>query len=203
MSTRITYDEAQLDRTLRIAFEDPDVFMVPKGIIRFDYGSTHAWRVNISRDKAKFVEYFYDGPSASIESGLRRAILFRHEILAAFPVTIEAHYKRVLDPKPESRISRHIEPGKLSQYVYWRATWHDTEYKRKTRNFSVTKLGEEEARRQALEAATRNHNPVPKRHILPDAHATESWRSMPRSEVERIASLNDYSARRNDTDGRT
>lgn len=198
MNTRIIYDEAQLDRSLRIAFEDSKVFMVPKGIIRFDYGSTHAWRVNISRDKAKFVEYFYDGPSGSIENGLRRAILFRHEILSSFPVTAERHYKRALDPKPENRISRHVEPGTLTQYVYWRATWHDAEYKRKTRNFSVAKLGEEQARRQALEAARDNHNPIPKRHILPDAHATESWKSMPRSEVERAASVNDYGSRESD-----
>lgn len=200
MNTHITYDEAQLDRTLRIAFEDPEVFMIPKGIIRFDYGSTHAWRVNIARDKAKFVEYFYDGPSGSLENGLRRAILYRHEILAAFPITIEMKYGRAMDSKPENRISRHIEPGRLTPYVYWRATWHDSEYKRMTKNFSVTKLGEEEARRQALETAARNHNPVPKHHILPDVHATESWRSMARSEVERIASLNDYTPRHNDSD---
>lgn len=104
MNTHITYDEAQLDRTLRIAFEDPEVFMVPKGIIRFYYGSTHAWRVNIARDKAKFVEYFYDGPSGSLENGLRRVILYRHEILAALPVTIEMKYGRAMDPKPENRI---------------------------------------------------------------------------------------------------
>lgn len=196
----VTYDEAHLDRTLRIAFENSEVFMVPKGIIRFDYGSTHAWRVNIARDKAKFIEYFYDGPSGSVENGLRRAILYRHEILASFPVTIERQYKRALDPKPENRISRHVEPGKFTPYIYWRATWHDDEYKRKTKNFSVARLGEEEARRQALEAATRNHNPIPKRHILPDAHAIESWKPMPRSEVERAASLNDDAPRRNDID---
>lgn len=196
MNSPVVYDEAQLERTLRIAFEDPEVFMVPKGIIRFDYGSTHAWRVNIARDKAKFFEYFYDGQSGSIENGLRRAILFRHEILEAFPVTIEVRFKRALDPKPENRISRHTEPGKLRPYVYWRATWHDSEYRRKTKNFSVGALGEAEAMRQALEAARVNHNPVPKKYLLPDAHATESWRSLSRAEVERIASQNDYSLRR-------
>jgi hypothetical protein len=196
MNSTAVSDEAQLERTLRIAFEDPEAFMVPKGIIRFDYGSTHAWRVNISRDKAKFIEYFYDGQSGSIENGLRRAILFRHEILAAFPVTIEVKSKRALDTKPENRISRHTEPGRQSSYTYWRATWHDSEYRRKTKNFSVTKLGEAEARQQALEAARLNHNPVPRKYLLPDVHATETWRSMTRADVERIASTNDYSLRR-------
>lgn len=196
MKDPVVYNEAQLERTLRIAFEDPEVFMVPKGIIRFDYGTTHAWRVNIIRDKAKFFEYFYDGQSGSLENGLRRAILYRHELLAAFPVTLEVNFKRALDPKPENRISRHSEPGRNSDYVYWRATWHDAAYNRKTKNFSVSKLGEAEAMRQALETARQNHNPVPKRYHIPDAHATETWRALSRQEVERIASLNDYSARR-------
>ena len=196
MNTPVVQDEAQLERTLRIAFEDPQIFMVPKGIIRFDYGTTHAWRVNISRDRAKFVEYFFDGISGSLENGLRRAILYRHEILSAFPVTISVKSKRAIDPEPENRISRHAEAGHLQDYVYWRATWHDSEYRRKTKNFSVTKYGDTEARRLALETAARNHNQVPKQYLLPDQHAEESWRSMPRDEVERIAQHNDYSNRR-------
>jgi len=196
MTEPVTYDEAQLQRTLRIAFEDPDVFMVPKGIIRFDYGTTHAWRANLTRDSAKFVEYFFDGQSGSIENGLRRAILYRHEVLAAFPMTVEVRVGRFLEPEPENRISRHTEEGHLQPYIYWRATWHDATHKRKTKNFSVGKFGDAEAMRLALEAARNNHNPTPKRHRLPDPHAAESWRPMPRAEVERVAAHNDYDARR-------
>jgi predicted HNH restriction endonuclease len=200
MNSPIVYDEAHLERTLRTAFEDPAFFKVPKGIIRHDYDHTHAWRASIARDTAKFVEYFYDGESGSIESGLRRAILYRHEILSNFAVTLTVDFKRGLKAEPEKRIKRVVEPGNLNPYVHWRATWHDAEYKRKTASFSVVKFGESEARRMALEAATANHNPIPKQYRLPDAHSTERWRSLSRDEVERNASKNDYSNKRKHPD---
>ena len=196
MNSAVVYDEAHLDRTLRTAFEDADVYKVPKGIVRHDYDSTHAWRASIARDIAKFVEYFYDGESGSIESGLRRAILYRHEVLSAFPVTLTVDFKRGLKAEPEKRIKRVSEPGHLQPYVHWRATWHDDKYNRRTASFSVVKFGEAEAKRLALEAATVNHNPTPKQYRLPDAHATERWRSFSRDEVERNASRNDYSGKR-------
>ena len=200
MTPPIDYDEGHLDRTLRAAFEDPLHYNVPKGIIRHDYDHTHAWRASITRDAAKFVEYFYDGESGSIENGLRRAILYRHEILSNFAVTLTVDFKRALSADPAKRIKRVSEAGHLQPYVHWRATWHDATYKRKTASFSVVKFGESEAHRMALEAATVNHNPVPKQYRLPDAHATERWRSFSRDEVERNASRNDYSSKRRHPD---
>lgn len=200
MNPPIIYDEAHLEHTLRTAFEDPEFYKVPKGIIRHDYEHTHAWRASIARDTAKFVEYFYDGESGSIENGLRRAILYRHEILSAFPVTLTVDFKRALNADPEKRIKRVSEPGNLQPYVHWRATWHDADYKRKTASFSVVKFGDAEARRMALHAATVNHNPVPKQYRLPDAHATERWRSFSRDEVERKASNNENSSKRRHPD---
>jgi hypothetical protein len=200
MNSPIVYDEAHLEQTLRTAFEKPDLYMVPKGIIRHDYDHTHAWRASIARDTAKFVEYFYDGDSGSIENGLRRAILYRHEVLSTFPVTLTVEFKRALNADPEKRIKRVVEPGNLQPYVHWRATWHDATYQRKTASFSIPKFGETDARRLALEAATLNHNPVPKQYRLPDAHATERWRPLSRDNVEREASKNDYSGQRRHAD---
>jgi len=200
MNTPIVYDDAHLGDTLHRVFEDPDRFMLPKGIIRHDYDHTHAWRASIARDTAKFVEYFYDGDSGSIENGLRRAVLYRHEILSAFPVTLTIDFKRALSAEPEKRIKRVEEPGRLNKYVHWRATWHDTEYNRKTASFSIPKFGETEARIMALEAATINHNPIPKQYRLPDAHAVETWKPLLRDEVERKAASNDYSSKRKHAD---
>lgn len=200
MNPPIVYDDAYLERTMRTVFEDPNLFMVPKGIIRHDYDHTHAWRVRIARDTAKFVEYFYDGESGSIENGLRRAVLYRQEVLSAFPVTHTVDFKRALSVNPEGRIRRIEEPGRLNKYIHWRATWHDASYNRKTACFSITKFGETEARRMALEATTNNHNPVPKQYRLPDAHASERWRSLSRDEVERDAARNDYSNKRRHVD---
>ena len=195
MKSKVVHDEAQLERTLGIVFGDPGAYNVPKGIIRFDYGTTHAWRVSIARDKAKFVEYFFDGQSGSIENSLRRAILFRHEILAAFPVTISYNSKRAIDPNPLKRISRHSEPAHLIDYVYWRATWHNSEYRRKTKNYSVNKFGEAEARKLALETATQNHNQKPREYLLQDPHAEESWKELSREDVHIAATSNDLSKR--------
>lgn len=200
MKEPVTYDEAQLERTLRIAFEDPAVFMVPMGIIRFDYGTTHAWRANLTRDNVKFVEYFFDGQSGSIENGLRRAILYRHEVLAAFPMTVDVRVGKFLDSKPENRISRHTEKGHLHPYVYWRATWYDANHKRKTKNFAVGKFGDAEAMGLALDAARENHNPVPKRHPLADPYTAERWRPLARNEVESSASRNEYADRKSHED---
>ena len=188
----MVFDEAYLEYTLHHAFSDPNTFRIPRGIIRFDYGTTHAWRVNVARDKAKFVEYFYDGQAGSIENGLRLAILYRHEILEAFPVTITLQHGRMLDPEPEKRIQRVTEPGRLNPYVFWRATWHDAEYKRCTKNFSVTKYGDDEARKMALEAARVNHNPIPKNRLVPDMYVSEKWRAVSRAEIEQAAATNDY-----------
>lgn len=200
MNSTIVYDEVHLERTLRTAFEDPALYKVPKGIIRHDYDHTHAWRASIVRDTAKFVEYFYDGESGSIENGLRRAILYRHEILSNFAVTLAIDFKRALSTDPEKRIKRVSEPGKLQPYVHWRATWHDANYHRKTASFSVVKFGESEARRMALEAARANHNPVPKQYLIPDAYAVERWRTLSRDEVEQSASKNNYSGQRQHAD---
>ncbi|MBE0549459.1 MAG: HNH endonuclease [Rubrivivax sp.] len=190
MNHPLVYDEAELDRTLRRAFEDPAIFQLPLGVFRHDYDSTHAWRVNITRDRAKFLEYFYDDVSGSIENGLRMAILYRHEVISSFPMTVSFEFKRAMAQEPELRIERKIDLD--TKYEYWRAAWHDANYKRKTRSFSVRKFGEAGARELALEAATRNHNPVPKTYLQGDLHATPKWSSVPREEVYRNASRSHY-----------
>lgn len=190
MNEPVIYDEAELERTLRYAFEDPSVYRLPRGVFRHDYDTTHAWRVNITRDRAKFLQYFYDEDTGSLENGLRMAILYRHELLSAFPMTVTVEFKRAMPQEPERRIERKIDPD--SHYQYWRATWHDANYKRKTQSFSVRKFGEEGARSLALEAATRNHNPVPKAYRQPDLHSVPKWNSVSREKVLIDASKNHY-----------
>lgn len=170
----LQFDEAYLEYTLRTAFESPEHFKLPKGVIRYDYGSTHAWWARVTRDRATFKQMYYDGQSGSIENGLRLAILYRHEVLSAFPnVTITRPFKRAISQDPEKRIRRVIEPGSLNSYIAWVATWHDADYQRKEKNFSVRKFGEDEARRLALEAATVNHNPIPKEYFVEDSYEEE------------------------------
>lgn len=194
-----TFDESYLESTLRLAFESPTEFKVPKGVVRYDYGSTHGWWVRVTRDRATFKQMFYDGQTGSIENGLRLALLYRHEILEAFPVTITTSFKRGLSQNPEERVHLITEPGKLNPYTFWRATWHDSEYKRKTKNFSVLKYGLEKAREFALEAARLNHNPIQKQYNTPDLYIDEKWRTFRRADIEVAAADNDYSYRKGGT----
>jgi predicted HNH restriction endonuclease len=190
----------ELNRVLEIAFENPQLYKIPKGIIRFDHGTAHAWRVSIARDKARFIEYFFDGSSGSIENGLRRAILYRQEILDTFPITLSITNRKNIDPNPENRIKRCIDPGRVNPYVYWQAIWYDESHAVKTKNFSVNKFGETEAKKMALEIATKNHNSTPKKHLLHDHHSNESWRILLRSDVAKAAEFNDYTVKNKTTD---
>ena len=116
-----TYDDTYLQETLRVAFEDPLKFKLPKGISRYDYGNTHGWWVRVARDGVKFRKIFSDGQCESIEDGFRKAILHRHEILASFPVTIKHIHARAIASEPENRIELKSEEGRGNKqpYVFW------------------------------------------------------------------------------------
>ena len=187
-----TYDDAYLQETLRVAFEDPLIYKIPKGILRFDHAHTHAWRVRVIRDKVPFIDYFYDGESQSFDEGLRKAILYRHEILAAFPVTIKHVHARTLAPEPENRIEFKSEKGrgKNQPYVFWEARWYDANHNVKNKCFSVKKYGNDEAKALALAAARSNHNKKPKITAHPDVYQAERFRELLRSDVAVLATIN-------------
>jgi predicted HNH restriction endonuclease len=183
------YDARYLEQTLRMVFEDPASYKLPKGIIRYDYATTHGWWVRVTRDKAHFRKIFSEGVVGSIESALRLAIVYRHEILSSFPVTINTTTSRGLSANPEERIDRITEKGKAKPYVSWIARWYDTDFRVKTQRFSVLKFGESEARELALKTATQNHNPGIKEWAVPDPYADEKWRVMSREDVEILSTI--------------
>jgi predicted HNH restriction endonuclease len=183
------YDERYLEETLRTVFEDPAVYKLPKGVIRYDYATTHGWWVRVTRDKAQFRKIFSEGVIGSIESALRLAIVYRHEILSTFPVTISTSTSRSLPDSPEQRIARLTERGKNQPYVSWIARWYDASFRVKTQRFSVVKFGESEARALALAAASRNHNSGTKQWSAPDVYADEKWRVISREDVEVLSTI--------------
>jgi predicted HNH restriction endonuclease len=184
------YDDAYLQETLRVAFEDPLLYKLPKGIIRYDYAHTHGWWVRVTRDGARFRKIFSDGQCESFDDGLRKAILYRHEILASFPVTIRHVHARAIAPEPEKRIELKTEKGKQQPYVFWEAKWYDANHNVKKKCFSVKKYGHEEARLLALAAARSNHNKTPKISAHPDVYLTDRFREVPREDVEVFATIN-------------
>lgn len=184
------YNDEYLERTLRMAFESPDHYKLPRGVIRYDYAHTHGWRARLTRDRAKFEQMYYDGQSGSIESGLRKAIQYRHEILSSFPITITKTFSRTLSPDPEQRIRLGTEKGRHQPYVSWTAKWYDEQYNIKKKQFSVQKFGNEGARALALKATTENHNSVPRVFTVHDPHQDDIWRTELRADVEAQASVN-------------
>lgn len=183
------YDEDFLNETLRIAFADERNYFVPRGIMRFDYGNAHGWWVRVTRDRAQFKQLFSDGKYGSIEASLRAAILFRHELLSSFPVTVRTVHPRSLPAAPEERIVRVEEKGKKQPYVAWQAKWYDKSHAVKNQSFSVRKFGEEGARALALAAATKNHYRVPKLTKLHDGYFTFECTPLVRADVAIAASI--------------
>lgn len=197
-----TYDDAYLQETLRVAFEDPLIYKLPKGIVRFDYAHTHGWWVRVKRDGAPFRKIFSDGQCESFDDGLHKAILYRHEILASFPVTIKHVHFRAIAPEPENRIELKSEKGKNQPYVFWEAKWYDENHNVKNKCFSVQKYGHDEAKALALAAARSNHNKKPKITTHPDVYQAERLRELLRSDVTVLATINSGSSTKGGAGGR-
>ena len=185
------YDDNFLQETLHRAFEDQESYQVPKGIVRYDYVKAHGWWVRVRRDKAYFKRLFYDSVCGSAQESLRQAILYRHELLSNFPVTIKHVNKRSLSTDPEERIKRLEDKarGKKKAYKYWMAKWYDQDHNIKNKSFSTVRFGEEGAKALALEATIANHNKKPKLSKHPDLYKEQNFSSVLRADVEVLASI--------------
>lgn len=187
------YDEEFLKETLSRAFEDPQKYNQPKGIRRFDYANAHGWWVRVNRDKTPFRKLFSDNEYGGINKSLEAAIIYRHEVLSSFPLTIKVKNYRNLPSEPEKRIRRRIEKGRNQPYIYYEAKWYDKDNKIQRSCFSVREFSEEGARSLALEQATKNHNERPKDYGIHDPCSTHSFTPIPRTDVEIYATINSYS----------
>ena len=195
------YDEKFLQETLEKAFEDDIFYNVPKGITRYDYTNMHGWWVRVTRDKTMFRKLFYDTKCGSIQESLKQAILYRHEILSTFPVTIKKYSNRGLPPEPEERISRHENKGKLRPYIYWQARWYNDNHKIIKKNFPVFTHGEEEAKKLALEAASKNHNKKLKLSKVSDPYENIEYDKIERADVEIYSTIDSpiYKSQKSET----
>ncbi len=97
------YNDAYLQETLRVVFEDPLIYKLPKGIVRFDYAPTHGWWVRVTRDGARFRKIFSDGQCESFDDGLRKQfctgrISLRHsQSLLSTPMPVQLHLSRKIE----------------------------------------------------------------------------------------------------------
>lgn len=186
---KIVYDDNYLQETLRHAFDDPENYNAPKGVRRHDFSNVHGWWVRVSRDKTMFRKLFSDGVHGSIQDSFKQAILYRHEVLASFPVTIKKISNRGLSPDPEKRIKRYENKGRLRPYIFWQARWYNKEHEIKKENFPIYTHGEERAKLMALEAARINHNKKPKISDVADPYLIPQYEAYSRADVEIWATI--------------
>lgn len=187
----MAFDGKFLADTLERSLADPVNFHLPTGISRFDYGHQHGWWVRLTRDGVQFQKMFNDSHFPTFDDGLRAAILYRHEVLESFPLEIKSKKPtRGLLPAPESRVHRKSSRGKNRPYIYWEATWYDTNHKVQSQSFSVVKYGEENAHELALKAANDRHNYAPKLIPVRDPHLAFKFTPISREDVEVLSTIN-------------
>lgn len=185
------FDDSYLAETIRVALGDELNYHVPRGIVRYDYASSHGWWVRMHRDEAPFQKMFWDSHHEGITGALKAAIDHRHEILASFPVekkTQPRKFKEV-SSNPEERVFLRGKEGSER----WDCVWYDENHKLKKKQFSVNRLGEGRTKELALAHTIANHNKTPKPPTLmtlPDPYAKQKFKSVSRDDVEVLASIN-------------
>lgn len=190
MNNKFIYDDEYLKEVLRIVFEDPLLYKVPKGVIRYDYVNTHGWWVRVMREGVRFRTFFSDSVHGSIQEALRKAILYRHEILAAFTEPRKTIHKRSLSLEPESRVGIKIETRNDKKYYSWEARWYDENFNIKSTSFSIKRYGDEAAKALAIAEARKNHNGKLKITSLPDLYTKEVYKEISRFDVEVDSTIN-------------
>ncbi|MEW5756574.1 MAG: HNH endonuclease [Pseudomonadota bacterium] len=126
---------------------------VPKGIIRFEQGSTRGWWVRVKREDAHFRKLFSDGVYGSSEAALEKAIEYLKELKEAFPRSrkrfTNVHRRKGSGPIPGVR--RVISTRKGHKYASWLASWSPEPGVYKSKRFGVLKHGETGAMRMAIQ----------------------------------------------------
>lgn len=112
------------------------------------------FRILINHDNEIIQEYFYSGADISERAAKNAAIARWREIRKKIPVLTKRKFREVLRKPTASGISgvtRITTYPRGHEYDVWKATWTTRSGDRKSRQFSINKYGEKEAKRLALE----------------------------------------------------
>jgi hypothetical protein len=163
-----------------------------RNIKRFNYSygtrtSSFGWWVRFKRKREKFHQFFSDKAFGSEEKSLEAAKVYRNAI------EIELGIAKVVSgiggAKSKSGITgvnRAISISKKSYgtytYYFWQAHWTNKSGKRESKRFSVSRWGEEEALRLAIEARKNGmaYTNIEEDLLFvpPDGETTKLWRYM-------------------------
>ncbi len=129
-------------------------------IIRIDIlgrRKTHGWQVRVARRGIQINEFFADSKFGGRAGSLSEAMHFRDATfkkLHPYSRAELASRKTVRNTSGIPGVSRRVKPvkraGKVFEYFVWSASGSPAPNERKTRDFYVSKLGEEEAREKAV-----------------------------------------------------
>lgn len=127
-----------------------------RGISRLDYESVPpGWRARYTREGITFSEDFYDSKFASPEAALEAAKKWHERARSYLPPIDRREYaqlKRVTNKSGHVGVYRASGVAKGHTYWYWFASWSPEKGKKKFKRFSISKYGEEGAKKMAIEA---------------------------------------------------
>ena len=173
-------------------FGDPEFYLVPPGVMRYDHYHTHGWWARMQRDGESLRTFFSDGQYGSIDEALRAALKHQQELINAFGSNIQVGGTKQLPTDPLDRIFRKVDKakGNGAPFEYWLTRWYDQQHKIKTKRFAIKRYGEEEARALALATTIANHNLTPRPTRYGDALKRFKWKRYSRMDVHRAAQIN-------------
>ena len=112
-----------------------------KYVTRIDSVNTHGWYVRVHRQDVKYEKLFSDLKYGGKDWALIKALIFAD-------VSLEKMNKN--NPKKIiPRIYRMKKKSRGYEYEFYEVAWTPEPYKRKKKAFSVSRLGEEKARKKA------------------------------------------------------
>lgn len=136
-----------------------------RNIQRCDIESSglHAWRVAVMRNKRSLTKWFSDAMYGGKRKALQAAIAFREKFLTETDgYDHQIWIRTALRCDNKSGISGVRRYVKIEQYndsiyhhIFWRAYWSDENGYKRSRQFSVLRYGELEAKKLAIEERER------------------------------------------------
>ena len=138
---------------------------------------TLGWNVRVIRRGIRITEFFSDKKYGGKTGALSEAMHFRDKAvreLRPIPRSELARQKSARNTSGIPGVRRRVKPvkrsGKVFEYVVWTASGSPAPGERKTRDFYVSKLGEDDAREAAIAQRLRwekamerrEHNAIPK-----------------------------------------
>jgi hypothetical protein len=114
----------------------------------------HGFYVRVTRDGKTQSKFFADKSNGGKRAALRAAKLREQELLAEAEAKGKKRKQKasVRNTSGVVGVSRGIWKDGAKKVAYWQAAWVTSRGERKCRKFSVTKYGEEKARKSAIKA---------------------------------------------------